>query len=200
MGVEGSKPRSEQGKRMNEISWCTCQTRKEIHSYSLTAIRLLLWWTKNIAFSHIHISSKKEIKRSIRMIYTVPENWESLRQDVIFQQLHPHKEIVRKLVFLKHREKVFAEVPEFSIEVLTTRRKKWKEQLIEGIKETSRDRGYKSASFPWVVPWITRGLSQQAPFYLAKWCYNSGSPDSKKSWNSKVRPCCWNQGSRGTTY
>jgi len=58
------------------------------------------------------------------MVYTVPENWESLRRDVISQQLHLRKEIVRNLVFLKHREKVFTEVPEFSIQVVTTREKK----------------------------------------------------------------------------
>lgn len=56
---------------------------------------------------------------------------------LFFWQLHPHKEIVRNLVILKQREKLFAEVPEFSMQVLIIReKKKWERQLVEGLRET----------------------------------------------------------------
>lgn len=68
---------------------------------------------------------------------------------------------------LKQRNKIFAEVPKFSIQLLAIRGKKWIDQLVESVRETSA-----VPSFPRLRSPITCGLSLQALFSLAKWCYS----------------------------
>jgi len=175
MGVEGGKTESEWGKRLNEIRWWTYQTRKEIYRHSLTAIRLLLWWTKNTAFSHIHISSKRWDKTIDQDGIYCTRKLGVSEAGCYFPAATPAQRNSKKSGLLKaQRESIYRSSWIFNTSC-NNQRKKMKGAGGRGCK-----RDICSASFPWVLPLTTCSLSLQAPFYLAKWCYSSGSPDGKK--------------------